>query len=138
MAKVIFLHLSVIHSVHRGGGLPQCILGYHHPPADTPRSRHPPGPDPPNQTRRGIHPPPQVIHTQPRTRPPGADTHPPRSYTHSPGPDPQEQTPPRPDPPPRGSRVQQTVYERPVRILLECILVLFRCLWAYAYSFYNF
>ena len=30
MAKVIFLHLSVIHSVHRGrGGLPQYMLGYH-------------------------------------------------------------------------------------------------------------
>ena len=43
VAKVIFLHLSVIHSVHRGGGgLPQCMLGYH-----PPRSRHPPGPDTP-------------------------------------------------------------------------------------------
>ena len=37
MAKVIFLHLSVIHSVHRGG-LPQCMLGY--PP---PEQTSPPG-----------------------------------------------------------------------------------------------
>ena len=30
VAKVIFLHLSVIHSVHMGGGcLPQYMLGYH-------------------------------------------------------------------------------------------------------------
>ena len=35
------------------------------------------------------------------------------------------QTPPGPGrPPPPGSRLQHTVYERPVRILLECILVL--------------
>ena len=36
-AKVMFLHLSVSHSVHGVVGyLPQCMLGY------TPRSRHPP------------------------------------------------------------------------------------------------
>ena len=69
VAKVIFLHLSVIHSVHMGG-LPQCMLGYHHPP----RSRHPPGADtPPEQT-----PPEQTPHSGSR--------HPP----------PQEQTPPTP------------------------------------------
>ena len=45
MAKVIFLHLSVIHSVHRGG---ICLSACW----DTtpPRSRHPPGADTP-QTR---------------------------------------------------------------------------------------
>ena len=50
----------VCHSVHGGGGLPQCMLGYHTPlGADTPppeqtpsqdhtpRTRHPPGPDTP-------------------------------------------------------------------------------------------
>ena len=37
VAKLIFLHPSVIHSVHGGGGLPQCMLGYH-----PPGSRHPP------------------------------------------------------------------------------------------------
>ena len=63
--------------------------------------------------------------------PPGADT--PREQTspragtppgsrHPPGADtPREQTPGA-DPPP-GSRLQPTVNERPVRILLECILV---------------
>ena len=78
VAKVLFLHLFV-HSVHRGG-LPQCMLGYHHPRADTPL-----GPDPPEQT-------------PPKSRPPRS--------RHTPG-----------------SRLQHTVYERPVRILLECILV---------------
>ena len=54
--------------------------------------------------------------TAPRSRhPPGADT-PPRSR-HPPGAD-----PPRSRHPP-GSRLQHTVNERPVRILLECILV---------------
>ena len=96
MVKVIFLHLSVIHSVHRGGGgLPQCILGYHPPlAADTP----------PDQT---------TPHT-PQTRSPSPDQEadiPPRTR-------PPQSRPPRP-----GSRLQHTVYERPVRILLECILV---------------
>ena len=59
--------------------------------------------------------------------PPGADT--------PLGADPQEQTPPRADipplgadtplgaDPPTGSRLRHTVNERPVHILLECILV---------------
>ena len=53
VAKVIFLHLSVIHSVHRGGGgrgLPQCLLGYlpPSPPEQTPRTRQTPR-TPPDQ-----------------------------------------------------------------------------------------
>ena len=75
MAKVIFLHLSVIHSVHgRGGGLPQCMLGYHpHPPGQTPS----PGPDtPPEQT-----PPPLGPDTSTTTHPPGPDTTPPGADT---------------------------------------------------------
>ena len=44
-AKVMFLHLSVSHSVHTGGGcLPQCMLGYTPPPPPEqtpPGSRHP-------------------------------------------------------------------------------------------------
>ena len=52
-------------------------------------------------------------HHPPQTRdpptPPGAET-------------PLGQTPPRTETPP-GSRLQHTVYEQPVRILLECILV---------------
>ena len=115
---------GVCDSVHRGG-LPQCMLGYnHHPPPDPPApgSRAPPGPDP--QSR---HPPgsrhPLVADTP---HPSGADTpqeqtpqsrHPPETR-HPPGADtpPQEQITP-------GSRLRHTVNERPVRILLECILV---------------
>ena len=108
VSKDIFLHLSVIHSVHRGGSA----------------SMHagiPPGPDtpPPEQTppRTRHPPPPRSRHPHPRADPLGADT-------------PQEQTPPGSrhppvgaDTPPPESRLQHTVYERPVRILLECILV---------------
>ena len=79
VAKVIFLHLSVILFT---GGLPQCMLGYHTPPDQA-------------------------------------------------------------DPPP-GSRLQHTVYERPVRILLECILVnnlknstLFFKYFYFVFRFYN-
>ena len=69
-----------------------------HPPgADTPRGADPPGADTPWADPLGAD-------TPPEQTPPGADT-------------PQEQTPP------PGSRLQHTVYERPVRILLECILV---------------
>ena len=31
----MFLHMSASHSVHRGG-LPQCMLGYHHPSRSRP------------------------------------------------------------------------------------------------------
>ena len=52
--------------------------------------------------------------TPPGTRPPPEETpHPPGSGRHPPG----------PGRPPPGSRLQHTVNERPVRILLECILV---------------
>ena len=61
----------------------------------------PPGPDtPPDQTPPGSRPP-RIRHL-----PLGADP-------------PQDQTPP-----PPGFRLQHTANERPVRILLECILVL--------------
>ena len=88
VAKVIFLHLSVI--LFTGG---VCISACW----DT----TPPGPGrppaPPDQAD-----PPGTRQTPPQTRqtsPPGPGRHPP------------------------GSRLQHTVYERPVRILLECILV---------------
>ena len=100
----------------RGGGLPQCMLGYHPPGADTPLGSDTPVPD---TTPQGADIPPQ------EQTPPGADTPPdttPRSRPprgrHPPGPD----TLPDQTPPP-GSRLQHTVYERPVRTLLECILV---------------
>ena len=52
--------------------------------------------------------------TTPKQTPPGAD--PPLEADTS--------LPPGADPPPPGSRLRHTVNERPVRILLECILVL--------------
>ena len=70
----------VCHSFCSQGGLPQCMLGYPPPGADTPLSRPPTEQTPPQEQT-------------PRSR------HPPRS------------------------RLQHTVSERPVRILLECILV---------------
>ena len=98
----------------RGGCLPQCMLGYHPPRAETPLggrhppSRHPPGAD----TPLGADP--------PSRHPPGADPpgsrHPPCSRP------PRSRQPPGTDTPPPGSRRQHTVNERPVRILLECIL----------------
>ena len=107
VAKVIFLHLSVIHSVHRRG-LPQCMLGYCPPPpgADppeqtpleqTPQEQTPLEKIPPEQTPLEQTPqsrPPQE-QTPPQSRPLRADP-PPRSR-HPPG-----ETSPRGDPP--GSR----------------------------------
>ena len=93
VAKVIFLHLSVIHSLHRGG-LPQCMLGYHPPGPDTPPTRHhPPGTDtpptrhPPDETPPGSRPPweqPSPLGADPphQTPPPGADP-PPREADSS-------------------------------------------------------
>ena len=111
MAKVIFLHLSIILFTRRRC-LPQCMLGYHThtPPGSrhTPRSRHPQEQTdtPQEQT--------------PSTDTTGADT-PPWSRH------PLEQTPPRAETPqsrhPLGSRLQHTVNEWPVHILLECIIV---------------
>ena len=82
------------------------------PGADTP----PPGADTPQEqtpwTPRSRHPPPKSRY------PPGADTHPP-------GADPPGSRPPPPrEQTPLGSRLQHMVYEQPVCILLECILVL--------------
>ena len=97
-AKVIFLHLFVI--LFTGGVcLSACWDTNHCPPWEQtpPLGADPPRPDTP-QSR---HP--------PRSRPPQEQTHPP--------------PPPGSRPPPPGSRLQYTVYERPVRILLECILV---------------
>ena len=91
MAKVIFLHLSVIHSVHRGG-LPQCMLGYHHHPptryqspwtrSPPPGSRHPPRGDPPAADPPEETPPPEQ--TPPGGDPPLEQT-PPRKQTLPPG-----------------------------------------------------
>ena len=70
--KVIFSEACVKNSVHRGD-LPQCMLGYHHPPgADIPRPGNP-GADTPQQTPPGAEPP------SSSPLPPGAD--PPRPGT---------------------------------------------------------
>ena len=103
---------GVCDSVHRGGCLPQCMLGCQHPPgrqtppgadtpppppdqtpprAATPWTRHPPGAD--TLPRED---------TPQRRHPPGADTSP-WEQTHTPlGADPPDQTPPEqtPQPPP--------------------------------------
>ena len=94
----------VCHSVHRGGWwYPTRHWG--RPPqtrhTTTPLDQTPPWPDTP-WTR---HTTPQTIHSPPGPDPPGPGT-----------------TPQSTQPPP-GSRLRHTVYERPVRILLECILV---------------
>ena len=115
VAKVIFLHLSVIHSVHRGG---VCLSACWDttPQSRPPQSRHPLGAD----TPWGADTPPEQT-PQEQTPPLGADT--PWEQTPS-----WKQTPPRTDTPqgadtPPGSKLRHTVNERPVRILLECILV---------------
>ena len=100
---------GVCDSVHRGG-LPQCMLGYHPPPQTKPPREQtpPPGTRPPWE----------------QTPPPGADTpHPPGSRPPLSRHTPQEQTPSPPEQTPPGSRRHHTVNERPVRILLKCILV---------------
>ena len=82
------------------------MLGYPPQGADTPPGADPPGSRPP--TARTMLP--LGADTPPEQTPP--DQTPPEQ-THTPS---REQTPP-------GSRLQHTVNERPVRILLECILV---------------
>ena len=90
--KVMFLQLSVI--LFTGGGLPQCMLGYHTP------TRHPP----PEQT------PPW------RRHPPGAGT--PQSRH------PQSRHPPQCRDPPAQCMLRDTANKWAVCILLECNLVL--------------
>ena len=121
VAKVIFLHLSVIHSVHRGEGvcLSACWDTTTPHPEQTPPDQIP---TPLGAANPGSRPPLDQTPHPPRSRPPWPDTHPPTlpGADTPPGADsPQEQTPP-----PPGSRLQHAVYERPVRILLECILVM--------------
>ena len=59
-----------------------------------------------------------------KSRPP-MEADPPREQTHPPEADtPRSRHPPKEQTTPGSSRFQHTVYERPVRILLECILVL--------------
>ena len=89
VAKVIFLHLSVIHSVHGGGGGGSASVhaGIPPPPGADPPGADPPGADPPGADTPQEQRPPQ-------TRPPGAEippdqtpppqSRPPRSRHHPP------------------------------------------------------
>ena len=62
----------VCHSVHGGGCLPQCMLGYTHTLADTPLEQTPPWADPPGaDTPRSRHPPTRTLGSR---HPLGADT----------------------------------------------------------------
>ena len=123
VAKVMFSQVCVCPqggrvsaSVH--AGMPYPPRPGRHPPdqGDPPGpGRHPPGPGRPPQTR-------QTPRDQADTPPPPRPGRPPPP--DQPDPPGTRQTPPldQADTPP-GSRLQHMVYERPVRILLECILV---------------
>ena len=106
VAKVMFLHVCVC---PQGGRVSASVhAGMTDPPEP---GRHPPRPGraPPGPGR-----PPRPGRTPPdQAEPPRTRQNPPRPGRHPPG----------PGRPPPGSRLQHTVYERPVRILLECILV---------------
>ena len=137
MAKVIFLHLFFIlftggWCAWSGGWYPHKALRQTPPDQAQPpdQAHHPPGP--------GIPPPTQTRHTTPSGPDPSRTRHIPRPGTpHLPDQTPPwtRQTPPPTDQahsprtrhptPPLGSRLRHTVYERPVRILLECIFVFF-------------
>ena len=160
VAKVIFLHLSFCSQ----GGLPQCMLGYHHrrqgdPPSKEtppkkeapPRRRHPPAKETPckgdplgrRPPCKGEPPSPLPRRPTPPKKEPPHSPHPRGELRGSdPGPQPRwklrgirsRPTPKgeiegdqiQPPPPPR-SRLRHTVNERPVCILLECILVTKTC-----------
>ena len=117
----MFLQVCVI--LFTGGCLHQCMLGCHTPRADTPQTRHP---APRSRHPLGADtPPPHPGSRHPLSRHPPEQTPPQSRHLQ---PDPPEQTPQDQKPPlgadtPPGSRLWHTVNERPVHILLECILV---------------
>ena len=124
-AKVIFSQACVKNSVHRGGEDVCLSACWDTPREHTPETMHPPGADTtPPQTMHPPGPDPPAPDT-PDQAPPQADTTP-LEQTHTPLP-PDQAPPPEQTPPPPGSRLQHTVNERSVRILLECILVNFCC-----------
>ena len=122
----------VCHSVHKGGVClsacwdttlppPEKIPPRRHPleQTHTPREQTPPEADTPQSRHHTPEQTPPWEHTHPLGADPPQSRHPPS--THPWGADiPWEQTPP------PGSRIRYTVNERPVRILLECILVMFQ------------
>ena len=129
VAKVIFLHLLVI--LFTGGGSALMHAGIPTPPpprnqAPTPLTRQtPPGPGRPPGNRQPppdqADPPNQAPTPQDQADPPLGPGRPPLEQADPPD---QADPPPRTRQTPLRSRLQHTVYEQPVRILLECILVL--------------
>ena len=133
VANVMFLHVCVILFTGGGGCLRRTTPSRDQ--ADTPRRpmRTPPGPGRPPTTNEN---PPSEDQGEPpgtRENPPGTrenpptKENPPRTRENPPRPG---RTPPEPGRHPPGTRdtppertLQYTVNERPVRILLECILV---------------
>ena len=117
-----YVFTCVCDSVHRGG---VC----HPPPAPDQAERTPPDQaGRPPQTRQGEAPPDQADPPPPpwtrQGEPPRTRENPPRPGRENPPPGPGRETPPdQAGRTPPGSRLQHTVNERPVRILLECILV---------------
>ena len=122
----MFLHVSVI--LYTRGGLQRTPQDQ----ADTPGPgrNHPPGPRRTPRTREK--PPRTKVNPQTKENPP---LPPDQADPPGPGRTPLDQGDPPPDPrrthpprtrqnPPLGRRLQHTVNERPVRILLECILVI--------------
>ena len=100
-----------------GGCLPQCMLGCHTPlDGEPPGWRNPPWDqvDPPTPDSQPLD----------GESPPGPGRPPDGELPQMENPPGTRQTPQMEKPPPPGSRLQHTVYERPVRILLECILVI--------------
>ena len=138
VAKVMFLQVCVC---PQGGCLPQCMLGCHTPPGPgrhPPRTRQTPLPLDQVDTPRDQADPPGTRQTPPDQgdtpwdqadppgpgRPPGTRQSPPQTRETPLGPGRPPSPPDQADTSP-GSRLQHTVYELPVRILLECILVIF-------------
>ena len=120
VAKVMFLQVSVILST--GGGSPENPPGTKENPPPGPRRTPPRDQGEPPRTKESPpwdqgEPPPG-----PRRTPPGTKENPPPDQGEPPlGP---RRTPPdQAEPPPPGRRLQHTVNERPVRIILECNLV---------------
>ena len=114
----MFLHVSVI--LFTGGSLENPPGPGRHPPGTR---QTPPWQGEPPQTREN---PPGPRRIPPARTPPGPGRHPPQTRENPPGPrrTPRPgRTPPGPRRTPPGRRLQHTVNERPVRILLECILV---------------
>ena len=109
VAKVMFLHMSVI--LFTGGVSRKNPPGTRENPLD---QADPPRPGRHLQTRQN---PPDQADTPPDQ----ADTPPPRPGRQPPPT--REKPPDQADTPHPGRRLQHTVNERPVRILLECILV---------------